>query len=213
MRHPFANVQYYASELRFDDTYDSEDAPSSSNEKSHVQRALVTPPPGRQPDLTRSVTCPQDAAQVVKRSRRLAVLLGGQESGSAVPTYRPGGTVNGSLAILSPSELLSVHAVVHGYINISEIAGAGRALTEVLHEDLYSWNADSDPPLPSRIPFRYTLPSQYTDPNLGDRLPLPPTYHAYLSGIPGFTVHVSYHIAVDMLYTKRQGPSWRKRRW
>ncbi|KAH9841350.1 uncharacterized protein C8Q71DRAFT_794377 [Rhodofomes roseus] len=193
MRHPFANVQYYASELRFDDTYDSEDAPSSSNEKSHVQRAL-------------------DAAQVVKRSRRLAVLLGGQESGSAVPTYRPGGTVNGSLAILSPSELLSVHAVVHGYINISEIAGAGRALTEVLHEDLYSWNADSDPPLPSRIPFRYTLPSQYTVPNLGDRLPLPPTYHAYLSGIPGFTVHVSYHIAVDMLYTKRQGPSWRKRR-
>lgn len=113
MRHPFANVQYYASELRFD-AYDSEDPPSSSNEKSHVQRALVIPPPRRQPDLARLASHTQDAAQVVKRSRRLAVLLGGQESGPAIPTYRPGGTVNGSLAILSPSELLSVHAVVCG---------------------------------------------------------------------------------------------------
>ncbi|KAH9936073.1 uncharacterized protein B0H18DRAFT_868008 [Fomitopsis serialis] len=211
MRHPFANVQYYASELHSDDAYDSEDAPSS-NEKSSLQHALVIPPRWPQPELTPSVFHPQEPAQVVKQTRRLAVLLGGLEPGSVIPTYRPGGTVNGSLAILSPSELLSVHVAVHGYINISEIAGAGRTLTEVLHEDLYAWNSECSPPLPLRIPFKYTLPSHYPDPSCGERLPLPPTYHAYLSGIPGFTVNVSYHIAVDMLYTKRQGPSWRKRR-
>ena len=231
MRHPFANVQYYSNQLGFDDdAYDSEDIPSST-EKPKPQRALVIPPRKPQPDLAHPLSQAQEAAaQVVKRSRRLAVLLGGQEPGSALPTYRPGAVAHGYLAILSPTELLAVRVVVretalrlhqpsltysqvHGYINISELAGAGRGLTEVLHEDLYSWNSDSDPPLPFRIPFRYTLPAHYTDPASRCQRPLPPTYHAYLSGIPGFTVHVSYHIAVDMLYTKRQGPSWRKRRW
>ncbi|KZT64273.1 hypothetical protein DAEQUDRAFT_769836 [Daedalea quercina L-15889] len=212
MRHPFANVQYYSNETGYDDAYESEDVPSSS-EKSHIQRALVIPLHKPQLDLAHPTTPQtQEAAQVVKRSRRLVVLLGGQDPASVMPTYRPGSTLNGCLAILCPTELLSVHVVVHGYINASEIAGPGRGPTEVLHEDLYSWNSDSDPPLPFRISFRYTLPSHYPDPSYGDRRPLPPTYHAYLSGIPGFTVHVSYHIAVDMLYTKRQGPSWRKRR-
>ncbi|EPS96556.1 hypothetical protein FOMPIDRAFT_1130241 [Fomitopsis schrenkii] len=215
MRHPFANVQYYSNQLGCDDdTDDSEDVPSSiEKEKEKHRRALAIPARKPQPHLAHPLSQAQDAAtQVVKRSRRLAVLLGGQEPGSALPTYRPGSVINGCLAILSPTELLAVRVVVHGYININELAGAGRGLTEVLHEDLYSWTSDSDPPLPFRVSFRYTLPIHYTDPVSGGQRPLPPTYHAYLSGIPGFTVHVSYHIAVDMLYTKRQGPSWRKRR-
>ncbi|KAI0726275.1 hypothetical protein C8Q72DRAFT_532982 [Fomitopsis betulina] len=208
MRHPFASVQYYSNRLGFDDdTHDeSEVVPSStppSTENHKLCRTFAVQPWKPQP---RPLSQAQEAAaQVVKRSRRLVILLGGQEPGSALPTYRPGSMLHGCLAILNPTELLAVH----GYINISELAGAGRGLTEVLHEDLYSWNSDCDPPLPFRIPFRYTLPLR---PPSGGQRPLPPTYHAYLSGIPGSIVHVSYHIAVDMLYTKRQGPSWRKRR-
>lgn len=115
MRHPFANVQYYSNQLGCDDdTDDSEDVPSSiEKEKEKHRRALAIPARKPQPHLAHPLSQAQDAAtQVVKRSRRLAVLLGGQEPGSALPTYRPGSVINGCLAILSPTELLAVRVVV-----------------------------------------------------------------------------------------------------
>ncbi|KAI0725577.1 hypothetical protein C8Q72DRAFT_999288 [Fomitopsis betulina] len=209
MCHPFASVQYCSNRLCFDDdTHDeSEDVPSStpSSTENHNRSCTLAVQP-RKPQLCPLSQAQEAAAQVVKRSRRLAMLLGGQEPGSALPAYRPGSVLHGCLAILNSTELLVVHVVVReiAQINISELAGAGRGLTKVLHEDLSSWNSDCDPPLPFRIPFRYTFP---LCPPSGGQRPLPPTYHAYMSGIPGSIVHVSYHIAVDMLYTKRQGPS------
>ena len=113
MRHPFANVQYYSNQLGFDDdAYDSEDVPSS-NEKPKRHRALILPPRKPLPNLAPPLSQAQEAAaQVVKQSRRLAVLLGGQEPGSVLPTYRPGSVAHGYLAILSPAELLAVRVVV-----------------------------------------------------------------------------------------------------
>ena len=115
MRHPFASVQYCSNRLCFDDdTHDeSEDVPSStpSSTENHNRSCTLAVQP-RKPQLRPLSQAQEAAAQVVKRSHRLAMLLGGQEPRSALPTYRPGSMLHGCLTILNSTELLAVRVIV-----------------------------------------------------------------------------------------------------
>ncbi|KZT12214.1 uncharacterized protein LAESUDRAFT_641317 [Laetiporus sulphureus 93-53] len=212
MRHPFASVQYYASSLSSDE--DEEQWPDrKSNEALLIsEQRLALPLAQARHDPRGIATQPGTSlAYFVQRSREVAVQLGGQEPGAPIPVYRSGGTIDGVITIFQPDEVLSLDVQVHGQIRIREVAGSGTVLVQLLHDLVYSWNCQRDAPLGTRCSFQYTLPSAHLDATSGERRPLPPTYQTHLAGIPGFTMHVSYQITVDIVRGERKAPLWRKR--
>lgn len=81
---------------------------------------------------------------------------------------------------------------------------------EILDETLFSWDSRRHATFPAKVSFRYTFPERYIDPTFGNKYPLPPTYHARLSGIPGFTVEVAYAVVVHMERTRDKFLLWKK---
>lgn len=104
----------------------------------------------------------------------------------------------------------SDHAQIEGLIKLKEVAGSGTSESEVLGASVFIWDSRRHASFPSKVSFRYTLPTHYSDSRSGRRFLLPPTYSAHLCGIPGFTVEVSYHIVVNITQTRDKSTLWQK---
>jgi len=145
----------------------------------------------------------------IKYTNEVTLLLSGQKLGTSSPAYHNGDVLEGTVTLHRPSRLASIDVRVYGVIRIKEIAGAGAMETMVLQETICRQDNRQDV-LSPRIPIRYRFPDHYIDEWSGERYPLPPTYATHLSGIPGFTTHVSYHIVVDVTRLERKALSWRR---
>lgn len=202
MRHPFANVQYYASSLSVEDFTDSE---HSLGVRPDALAPVKGPPILPAPSATSLVR-----NYSTKRSNEVTFLLAEHEGDTPSTAYRAGETIHGFLRIARPAALQSLVVEVCGRIKIYEVAGSGAIERELFHEMLYSWDAKQGLALPPEVPVRYTLPTNYYDGSNG-QLPLPPTYEAHLTSMPGYTAHVSYQFTVQVLRAVRTIPLWRKR--
>lgn len=226
MRHPFASVRYSRNSLSSDRLPLSEHATDPTLPAADLHPLTQTR--FRPPVSSHCVrTSP---GHFVKHSSKVTLLLSGQEDGLSMPVYRGGSTIDGVIAIPRPSGLLYLDvkvscflgvrklasqsiAQVQGLIRIKEVAGGGSAESEMLGETLYTWDSRRNASFPSKVSFRYSLPREYSDRVSGECFPLPPTYEAHLSGIPGFSVHVSYKIVVNFIRQRHKANLWRKKSW
>ena len=81
---------------------------------------------------------------------------------------------------------------------------------DILRDLLFTWNAEHNAPLPTKVTFRYSLPTHYEDKTSGERYRLPPTYDARLNAIPGFRAEVSYAVVVYVSRNRERMDWWRK---
>ncbi|KAI0917449.1 hypothetical protein AcW1_007355 [Taiwanofungus camphoratus] len=207
MRHPFASVRYSRNSLSSDRLPLSEHATDPTLPAADLHPLTQTR--FRPPVSSHCVrTSP---GHFVKHSSKVTLLLSGQEDGLSMPVYRGGSTIDGVIAIPRPSGLLYLDVKVQGLIRIKEVAGGGSAESEMLGETLYTWDSRRNASFPSKVSFRYSLPREYSDRVSGECFPLPPTYEAHLSGIPGFSVHVSYKIVVNFIRQRHKANLWRKK--
>lgn len=88
--------------------------------------------------------------------------------------------------------------------------GSFKAIKDsLLDEVVYEWDAAQHLPLPTKVSFRYIVPTHYTNVHNGERLRLPPTYEAHLQGVPGFRVEVRYGVTVYLKHTRDISEWWR----
>ncbi|KAI0632333.1 hypothetical protein C8Q77DRAFT_1059693 [Trametes polyzona] len=148
------------------------------------------------------------AGHYVKHSSRVTLLLSGQREGVSLPVYSTGQTIEGVLAVARPSGVLALEVKIQGTLKVEEIGGSGSRTLRVLDEMVYSWVPSRNGPFPSNASFRYTLPKTFVDPESGSRYVLPPTYSAYLDGIPGFRVEIRYAVVVNLTRQREAATLW-----
>ncbi|KAH9959786.1 hypothetical protein BC827DRAFT_1134211 [Russula dissimulans] len=138
---------------------------------------------------------PRPPAEFVKDSRRggLRLRLSRQADNTTVPVLGIRGPVEGAVELLKPDGLAFVAVRVDGLLKVKEVAGGGTTTTTLCNATLVLWCKDEDRrPCPSSLPFRIALPTMFSDER--GTWPLPPTYEAHLSGMPGFTANVDYTV-------------------
>ena len=163
----------------------------------------------------------------VKHSSKVTLLLGAQEESLGQPTYSSGGVIEGILAVPRPSGLLSIEIKVpvpfirsvvrvqarffqvEGRVKLREGAGGRAFNATIIDEVVYAWDTQQNLPFPSKVSFRYVLPTHYTNVFNGERLRLPPSYEAQLQGFPGFHVWVSYGVTVYLKHARDMAEWWR----
>lgn len=235
MKHPFASIQYVRNSFSADTigswlrltpepdlpppvpplrTPPAQDQPPPERARNRKQ-SLFLSQADRSSRPTVNVNVPamsssSSPGHFVKHSSKATLLLSGQEQGVSEPVYVTGGTVDGILALSRPTGLLSLSVVVEGTIKIRETGGSGSRDVQILRESLFTWDAERNTTFPSKVSFRYTLPSHYNHPETNERFPIPPSYHAHSYGIPGFEVDVAYAVVVEMS-RRRSVPEWWQR--
>ncbi|KAH8085415.1 hypothetical protein BXZ70DRAFT_559721 [Cristinia sonorae] len=146
----------------------------------------------------------------VKHTSKVTLLLGGQEEEVAdQPMYTCGSAIEGILAVPRPSGLQSIDIKVEGRVRLREMAGNGSFNATLLDDLVYSWDAQQFLPFPSKVSFRYVLPTHYLSTLNGQRERLPPSYSAHVQGIPGAQVSVAYCVTVYMKHTRDMSEWWR----
>ncbi|EMD39777.1 hypothetical protein CERSUDRAFT_92265 [Gelatoporia subvermispora B] len=220
MRHPFANPQYCRNSLSTDVITGHRDPYPTYSEKTCTLRAeppvrAASTAPGIVGPRKELPTPPAPSARTspthfVKHSSRVTLLLSGQEEGTAIPIYNSGSTIDGILATPRSSGLLSLVVKIEGVMKLKEVAGSGASESDIISSTVFVWDSQRHASFPSKVSFRYTLPTHYADSRSGTRFLLPPTYNSHLCGIPGFTVDVSYHIVVNITQTRDKSTFWQK---
>jgi hypothetical protein len=95
-------------------------------------------------------------------------------------------------------------------MKLNEIAGHGSTRTDILKDCLFLWEANNHTSLPTKVTFRYPLPSHYSHFPSGEQFRLPSSYEAHLNGMPGFRVEVSYAIVIYITRTRERTDWWRR---
>lgn len=95
-------------------------------------------------------------------------------------------------------------------MKLREEARGGTFDGNIINETLYIWDSERDAMFPSKVNFRYTLPSHYTNGITGEKSRLPPTFHAHVLGILGFDLNISYGIYVYIRRRRDRVDWWRK---
>ena len=94
-------------------------------------------------------------------------------------------------------------------MKLREVGTGGSFNVKVLDELVYAWDVQQNLPFPSKVSFRYTLPTHYTNVFDGQRLRLPPSYEAQLQGLPGFQIASSYSVTVYLKHNRDMTEWWR----
>lgn len=209
--------------------------PSASSQQFHSSSSQLFLPSSRPskelPPVDVSVasfSSKSSPSHYVKHSSRLTLLLSGQEDGTCEPEYTNGATIEGILAVPRPSGLLSLQirvsqillpllsvliaslAKVEASMKLKETAGSGSSRSQIIDDLVFVWDAERNATFPSKITFRYTLPTHFMHYPTGERYRLPPTYHTYLHGVPGFNVDISYAVVVYITRNRSKANWWRK---
>ncbi|KAI0087010.1 hypothetical protein BDY19DRAFT_893731 [Irpex rosettiformis] len=173
-----------------------------------VERPSTAPPPI---DIDVPIRSSRSSpGHFVKHSNKVTLLLSGQEHREKIPEYGNGGIIDGIIAVPRPSGLQSLEIVVEGIIRLKEIAGGGSVQIDILRDSLFIWDAENNAPFPTKVTFRYPLPTHYSHDDSGERCRLPPTYEAHLNGLPGFRAEVSYALVVHISRTRDRIGWWRR---
>ncbi|EKM51699.1 uncharacterized protein PHACADRAFT_261996 [Phanerochaete carnosa HHB-10118-sp] len=226
MRHPYANTRYLSQSLSTDAldswlqlTPDTEAAPEQLRAMPQLHRtgsSYMSAPSDRSSDgLPRVDVCmssfaSESSGHFVKHSSSATLLLSGQEDGRSEAEYTNGATIEGILAVPRPSGLLSLQVRVEGSMKLQETAGSGSSALQIINDLAFEWDAEHNATFPSKVTFRYTLPTHYSHDLTGERFRLPPSYRAHLSGVPGLRVDISYAVAVYITRNRSKANWWRK---
>jgi hypothetical protein len=95
-------------------------------------------------------------------------------------------------------------------MKLKEVAGSGSFESCIINETVFEWDVERNASFPAKVTFRYTLPTHYTHGSTKESFRLPSTYHAHLSGVPGFSVDISYAVVVYMERNRHKTNWWRK---
>lgn len=158
----------------------------------------------------------------VKNSRTggVSLRLSGQEDKVALPEYGRAAAVEGTIEISKGESIQSVevkvrrqsphstciltHATptqIEGSLKLKEIAEGGTYTTTLCLSVQQLYNKDhASVPCPSSLPFRLVLPDTFSDGKA--EYPLPPTYEAHLSGVPGFRANIDYSVTAAVSRSK-----------
>ncbi|KAL5487965.1 hypothetical protein ACEPAI_6073 [Sanghuangporus weigelae] len=139
----------------------------------------------------------------VKNSRSGGVVLrlSNQQDDATLPEYGRGGILEGTVELKNPESIQSVEVKIEGSLRLKEIAEGGTNNSSLCLDVQSLWSRDnSDGQCPESLPFILTLPMTYADGKA--TYPLPPTYEAHLSGVPGFTANIDYEVSA--MVTRRK---------
>ncbi|THH11736.1 hypothetical protein EW145_g485 [Phellinidium pouzarii] len=139
----------------------------------------------------------------VKNSRSGGVVLRltGQQDGATLPEYGRGGLVEGTIELRNIDSVQSVDVKIEGSLRLKEIAEGGTNTASLCLDVKTLWSRDSsNGPCPFSLFFSLTLPSTFSDGKA--TYPLPPTYEAHLSGVPGFTANIDYDVSATVTRRK-----------
>lgn len=227
MRHPYANPDGFGWS-HSTEVFDSWLQLSPAEELAPQQSRLApygyrtghfhsSPPSDRTSEESRRVVThmPPDSFEgspghYVKHSGSATLLLTGQEEGRPVPEYTTGATVEGILVVARPSSLLAFQVRVEGRMLLDEVGGSGVLSSQLVDDLAFEWDADRHATFPSKVTFRYTLPTHYTHHLTGERFRLPSSYSMHLDGVPGLNIDISYAVAVYLTQTRSRANWWRK---
>ncbi|EKM51698.1 uncharacterized protein PHACADRAFT_261993 [Phanerochaete carnosa HHB-10118-sp] len=146
--------------------------------------------------LALSVLQPRPSGEFTKQSKGggVSLRLFAQENGTALPTYGHSASIDGAIDIAKPEGVNAVEVKIKGTLRLKEIAEGGTATHELALTKLSLWNKDRDGgQCPTSLPFSLGLPPTFNDGK--DDYPLPPTFEAHLTGMPGFRAIVGYSVS------------------
>ncbi|KAF9242652.1 hypothetical protein BU15DRAFT_86833 [Melanogaster broomeanus] len=101
----------------------------------------------------------------------------------------------GMVDISKTEGITSVEVLIEGTLKLEEVAESGMATHNLCLSKSMLWVKDRvrDAPCPNSLRFSLTLPSTFPD---GDKTyPLPPSFEAHLSGLPGFRANINYSVS------------------
>ncbi|EJD01352.1 uncharacterized protein FOMMEDRAFT_169490 [Fomitiporia mediterranea MF3/22] len=135
----------------------------------------------------------------VKNSRNGGVVLRltGQRDDATLPEYGRGALVEGIVELKNVDTVLSVDVKIEGSLRLKEIAEGGTNTSSLCLDVKNLWNRNtSSERCPECLPFLLALPSTFSDGKA--TFPLPPSYEAHLSGVPGFTANIDYEVSATV---------------
>ncbi|KAI5123381.1 hypothetical protein M0805_006089 [Coniferiporia weirii] len=131
------------------------------------------------------------------RSGGVSLRLTGQHDDVDLPEYGRGGIVEGTVELKNVDSVLSVDVKIEGAIRLKEVAEGGTNTSSLCLDIKTLWSRDSsDGPCPWSLSFALTLPLTFSDGKT--TYPLPPTFEAHLSGVPGFTANIDYDVSATV---------------
>jgi len=147
---------------------------------------------------------PRPVGTFIKSSRKggVALRLHGQDVNASLPVYGRGASVEGTVEVNGKNldSIQSVEVKIEGALQIKEVAGSGTSSSSLCLDVKTLWTRDSPGACPTSLPFSLTLPSTFSDGKAD--YPLPPTYDAHLSGVPGFFANINYNVSAVMNRSK-----------
>ncbi|KAI0027740.1 hypothetical protein K488DRAFT_60566 [Vararia minispora EC-137] len=135
------------------------------------------------------------SADFIKQSKTggMSLRLSDQIEGTNIPTYGMRSPIEGSIELAKTEGLAFVAIKVEGIMKLKEIAEGGTNTSVLCNELVTLWRRGVDPsPCPNYLSFSVSLPGEYVDER--GAYPLPPSYEAHLTGLPGFTANVDYEV-------------------
>ncbi|EIM85917.1 uncharacterized protein STEHIDRAFT_157447 [Stereum hirsutum FP-91666 SS1] len=109
------------------------------------------------------------------------------------PVYGARGPVEGTVELSRTDGVVYVAAKIEGVLKLKEVAAGGTTTLVLCDETAFLWRKGiDDGPCPIHLPFSVVLPATFADEK--GSYPLPPTYEAHLSGLPGFQANVQYSV-------------------
>ena len=138
----------------------------------------------------------------------------GQRDNATLPEYGRAGVVEGMVELKSVDNIVSVDIkvsscdllrtsiqdlIVHqieGSLRLKEIAEGGTSTSALCLNVKNLWIRNDSEPCPSSLPFALALPLTFSDGKA--TYPLPPSYEAHLSGVPGFTANIDYSVSATV---------------
>lgn len=149
--------------------------------------------------LALNVLRPRPSGEFTKQSKGggISLRLFAQEDGATLPTYGHGASIEGTIEVARPEGVNAVEVKIKGILRLKEIAEGGTVTHELALTRVSLWSKDRDGGrCPTSLPFALSLPPTFSDGK--DEYPLPPTFEAHLSGLPGFRANVDYSVSATV---------------
>ncbi|KAI6124130.1 hypothetical protein EV401DRAFT_2228217 [Pisolithus croceorrhizus] len=139
--------------------------------------------------------------EFIKQSKNgyATLRLSGQDGQSSYPVYGLGTSVQGHVDVHRTEGVTSVEVQIEGILKLEQVAGGGTTTYKLCWCKNILWVKDRlrDLPCPNSSRFTLSLPTTFSD---GEKtFPLPPSYEAHLSGLPGFRAYIHYALTAQVV--------------
>ncbi|KAI6008999.1 hypothetical protein BKA83DRAFT_4426801 [Pisolithus microcarpus] len=139
--------------------------------------------------------------EFIKQSKNgcATLRLSGQDGQASLPVYGLGTSIQGRVDVHRTEGVTSVEVEFKGILKLEQVAGGGTTTYKLCSGKNILWVKDRlrDLPCPDSLRFSLSLPTTFSD---GEKtFPLPPSYEAHLSGLPGFRAYIHYALTAQVV--------------